>query len=255
MGDPFRIRRCAIAQLARVALQIEQLLATGLRIPDVFLAAIGEEVIRDFGGDVFAVQIVARREARATAAQVSSGLVIAFIWQMMYYPTETGFFNAVLLQLGWITRPLEFLFDPNWALVWVTMPSVWAGIGGGSLIYLAALKTVSDDLYEAAETDGAGFWQKLVRITIPTLLPIILINFVGTFIGLFKSMGNIFLLTGGGPGDETTVISLNIWRDSFLFLKFGTATATARILAAMLMSFTVVQLRILSRVEFRRAEE
>lgn len=187
--------------------------------------------------------------------QLSSGLVIAFIWQMMYYPTEVGFFNALLLKLGWITRPLQFLNDANWALVWVTLPSVWAGIGGGSLIYLAALKTVSDDLYEAADMDGAGFWAKLVRITIPTLLPIILINFVGTFIGLFKSMGNIFLLTGGGPGDETTVISLAIWRDSFLYLKFGTATATAWVLAALLASFTVVQLRILSRVEFRRAEE
>ncbi len=187
--------------------------------------------------------------------QVSSGLVIAFIWQMMYDPTEVGFFNSVLLQLGLIARPLQFLNDPNWALLWVTMLSVWAGIGGGSLIYLAALKTVSEDLYEAAETDGAGIWQKLWRITVPTLLPIILINFVGSFIGLFKSMGNIFLLTGGGPGDETTVISLAIWRDSFIYLKFGTATATAWVLAALLASFTLVQLRILSRVEFRRAEE
>jgi multiple sugar transport system permease protein len=187
--------------------------------------------------------------------QVSSGLVIAFIWRMMYYPSEAGFFNALLLKLAVITKPLQFLNDPSWALLWVTLPAVWAGLGGGSLIYLAALKSVSDDLYEAADVDGAGAWRKLIRITLPSLMPIILINFVGTFIGLFKSMGNIFLMTGGGPGDETTVISLSIWRDSFLYLQFGTATATAWVLAALLASFTVVQLRILSRVEFRKAEE
>ncbi len=187
--------------------------------------------------------------------QVSSALVIAFIWQMMYYPTDTGFFNAILMRFGLITEPEQFLNDPNMALIWVTLPSVWAGLGGGALIYLAALKNVPEDLYEAAELDGAGFWHKLTKITVPTLMPIILINFVGTFIGLFKGMGNIFLLTGGGPGDETTVISLNIWRESFLFLKFGTATATAWILAGLLASFTVVQMRILSKVEFRKAEE
>jgi len=187
--------------------------------------------------------------------QVTSGLVIAFIWQMMYYPTEMGFFNALLLRFSLIAKPLQFLNDPNWALLWVTIPSVWAGIGGGSLIYLAALKTIPEDLYEAAEIDGAGLWAKLGRVTLPTLLPIILINFLGSFIGLFHSMGNIFLMTGGGPGDETTVLSLAIWRDSFLYLKFSTATATAWALAAMLVAFTVVQLRVLSRVEFRRAEE
>jgi len=186
--------------------------------------------------------------------QISSGLVIAFIWQMMYYPTEAGFFNAVLLKFGWIIKPMKFLNDPNLALFWVTLPSVWAGIGGGSLIYLAALKTVSDDLYEAADMDGAGLWSKLRHITVPSLLPIIIINFVGSFIGLFHSMGNIFLMTGGGPGDETTVLSLAIWRDSFLFLRFGTATATAWVLASLLIAFTVFQLRLLAKVEFRRAE-
>jgi multiple sugar transport system permease protein len=174
---------------------------------------------------------------------------------MMYYPTEMGFFNALLLKLHLITKPLQFLNDPNMALIWVTIPSVWAGVGGGSLLYLAALKTVSDDLYEAAEIDGAGMWNKLTKVTLPTLMPIILINFVGSFIGLFQSMGNIFLMTGGGPGEETTVLSLVIWRDSFLYLKFGTATATAWVLAALLVGFTVLQLQILSKVEFRRAEE
>jgi len=186
---------------------------------------------------------------------ISSGIVITFIWLMMYYPTEEGYFNAVLMQMGILDKPLQFLNDPNMALVWVTAPAVWAAIGGGSLIYLAALKNVPDDLYEAAEIDGAGFWDKLFKITVPTLIPLILINFIGTFIGLFKTMGNIFLMTGGGPGDETTVLSFAIWRDSFIFLKFGAATATAWVLAALLISFTVLQMRILSRVEFQRAEE
>ncbi|MDX2226634.1 MAG: extracellular solute-binding protein [Verrucomicrobiae bacterium] len=186
---------------------------------------------------------------------VSSGIVITFIWLSMYHPNEQGFFNSVLLGLGWIQKPLQFLNDANWALVWVTIPSVWGSLGAGSLIYLAALKSVPEDLYEAAEIDGAGFWHKLFKITIPTLFPLILINFIGSFIGLFRSMGNIFLMTGGGPGDETTVISYAIFQDSFIFLKFGTATATAWMLATLLVAFTILQLKILSKVEFRKAEE
>lgn len=187
--------------------------------------------------------------------QISSAMVIAFIWNLMYYPTGEGYLNSLLLSWGWIQQPLLFLQDAKWALLWVSLPSIWSGIGIGSLIYLAALKSIPEDLYEAAELDGAGFWQKLKCVTLPVIAPLVLINFVGTFIGLFKSMGNIFLMTGGGPGDETTVLSFAIWRDSFLYLKFGAATATAWVLAALLVSFTVLQLRILSRVEFRRAEE
>jgi ABC-type sugar transport system permease subunit len=136
----------------------------------------------------------------------------------------------------------------------VILPGVWSNAGMGSLIYLAALKNVDEDSYEAAEIDGCTFWEKLVYITIPYLKPLIIINFIGAFIGTFHAMGNIFAMTGGGPGDETTVLSLAIWYEAFAFMNFGTATAMAWFLGLMLIGFTVYQLRILNKVDFRRAE-
>lgn len=268
--------------------------------------------------------------------QVSSGLVIMFIWKLMYNPTEYGFLNRVIAVLdglhpGWVLLiklifyglilgityifyklafrvehsgkltkivfmilfsgmvlaffifpvyefiskifrtdfvsavqntfwsptgigPQRWLQDTNLAMLSVILPGVWAGAGIGSLIYLAALKSVDEESYEAAEIDGANFLEKAWYITIPYLKPLILINFIGSFINVFRDMGNIFVLTGGGPEGETTVLSLKIWYSAFAFLRFGEATVMAWFLGIMLISFTIYQLRILKKVEFRRAE-
>jgi len=186
--------------------------------------------------------------------RVSVPLVITFLWKAMYHPTEAGFFNSVLLKVGLIDHPLKFYDDPNLALLSCIIPSVWAGMGMGSLIYLAALKSVPEDFYEASEIDGAGIFHRLFYITLPTLKPLIVINFIGVCIHTFHSMGNIFVMTGGGPNGATTVLSLAIWRHAFVNLDFSMATATAWILGSLLIGFTIYQLRFLQKVEFRRAE-
>ena len=101
--------------------------------------------------------------------------------------------------------------------------------------------------------DGAGIGGKIWYITLPTLYPLIVINFVGAFIGTFHQMQNIFVMTGGAAG--TRVLSLHIWYTAYADLKFGPATATAWILGSMLIGFTAWQLRILKKVESRRAAE
>jgi multiple sugar transport system permease protein len=186
--------------------------------------------------------------------RVSVPLVITFLWKAMYHPTEAGFFNSVLLRLGVIDHPLKFYDDPNIALLCCIIPTVWAHAGIGSLIYLAALKSIPDDLYEAAEIDGASIFQRLRYITIPSLKPLIIINFVGACIHTFHSMANIFVMTGGGPNGATTVLSLAIWRHAFVNLDFSMATATAWILGMLLIGLTIFQLKYLQKVEFRRAE-
>jgi multiple sugar transport system permease protein len=184
--------------------------------------------------------------------QVSSGLVILFLWKMFYHPTQYGFLNRVLGYFG--VSPQDWLGDPTWTMAAVIVPGVWAGAGMGSLIYLAALKSIPEELYEAAEVDGAGMLAKLRYVTLPALKPLVIINFIGAFIGTFHTMSNIFALTGGGPGNETMVMSLNIWYEAFAFLRFGTATALAWVLGSILLGFTILQLRWLSKVDFRRAE-
>jgi multiple sugar transport system permease protein len=268
--------------------------------------------------------------------QISSGLVVLFIWKLMYNETEYGLLNQLLLASNtlplpvvalvraavvavaalvlWVLYRLAFtlehssragrvgfrllffavaavfaagpaatvlrfgplaaardvaawflrspgftaqnwLGDPRWTMAAVIVPGVWAGAGMSSLLYLAALKCVDEESYEAADLDGAGSLAKAWYITIPYLKPLILINFIGAFIGVFRSMGGIFAMTGGGPGDETTVLSLLIWIKAFANLRFGEATALAWVLGVALIAFAVFQLRILKRVEFRRADQ
>ena len=191
--------------------------------------------------------------------QMTSGIVIALMWKLMYAPTPAGFFNQLLSYLNYIPgvhiSSQTWLNDPQLAMLCCIIPSVWAGMGMASLIYLAALQSLPKELYEAAEIDGAGFFMKLRQITIPYLLPLIVINFVGAFIGTFQSMGNIFLLTFGGPGEATTVVGLKIWQEAYVNLRFSMATSMAWVLGSGLIGMTYIQIQFLKRIEYRRAND
>jgi multiple sugar transport system permease protein len=191
--------------------------------------------------------------------QMTSGIVIALMWKLMYNPTPSGFFNQAISYLNYIPfvhiEPQTWLEDPNLAMICCVIPTVWASMGMASLIYLAALHSIPPDLYEAADIDGAGFRQKLLKITIPSLLPLVIINFVGTFISTFQNMGNIFLLTFGGPGEATTVIGLKIWIEAYNNLRFSMATSMAWVLGSLLIGLTYVQIQFLKKVEYKRASE
>lgn len=148
-----------------------------------------------------------------------------------------------------IAQPYRWLENPQTAMLSCVLPMVWAGMGPGCLIYLAALKGVSPDYYEAADIDGATFIDKILFIVIPILKPLLIIQFVGVFINSWKSSAFILAMTGGAS--NTTVAGLHIFYQAYLHLKFGPATAMAWLLGFMLIGFTVHQLRILSRLEFK----
>ncbi len=190
---------------------------------------------------------------------VTSGLVIMFMWKQFYDPSTAGFLNTIVIEFAsWFgvqSNGFKWLQDPNLAMICIIIPGVWASAGAGSLVYQAALTSVPSDLYEAADVDGASLFHRIKHITVPTLKPLIVINFVGVFIGAFHAMQNIFVMTGGGPFNATRVIGIDIWFNAFMYLKFGFATAMAWVLGIMLIGFTVMQLKILSKVEFRKAQE
>lgn len=200
------------------------------------------------------------------APHLMTGAVVLFIWRIFYSPTPDGFLNQVLdwfeidSLFAWLNTtfdlriqyPVHWLQNTSvnkWALA---LPPVWANAGSACLIYLAALKSIDDEIYEAAEIDGAGVWQKIRQVTLPCLKPLLIIQFVGAFIRAFHGMGNILILTGGAY--DTNVIGLQIFLESFAFLRFGSAISLAWILGSVLVSFTVFQLSILKKVEFRRAQ-
>ena len=191
--------------------------------------------------------------------QMSSGLVIALLWKLMYEPTPQGFFNQLIGYLNYLPfvdiEPQTWLQDPSIAMICCVIPTVWASMGMASLIYLAALHSIPADLYEAAEIDGAGIFQKFTKVTLPVILPLIIINFVGAFIGTFQNMGNIFLLTFGGPGEATMVVGLRIWIEAYNNLRFSMATSMAWVLGSLLIGFTYFQIKFLGKIEYRRAKD
>ncbi len=180
---------------------------------------------------------------------LTSALVVTLLWKLMFDPTENGILNQVLAAFG-IARH-SWLLDPAWAMVCCILPGVWAGAGISSLIYIAALGSLPQDYYEAAAIDGAGILSRFRHVTFPQLAPLMVINFVGAFIAAFQGMGSIFLLTFGGPGDATQVLSLQIWKEAYNNLRFSTATTMAWFLGVALIGFTYLQIRFLRRVEFR----
>lgn len=198
---------------------------------------------------------------------MTSGIVIAFMWRQFYDRAETGLLNSLLAPIIQAVNPLwmrmgggeiplaqDWLGDPKLAMFAVVLPGIWAGAGPGSILYLAALKNVPQERYEAADLDGAEWWHKIRYMTLPSLRPLILINLLGVFIAGFKAMENVFVLTGGGPLYSTHTVGLEIWTNAFMFLKFGYATAAAWVMGAILIGFTLIQIRSLTRMKFTAAK-
>lgn len=198
---------------------------------------------------------------------MTSPIVIAMLWKSMYDKSDTGLLNSITgpvidhvlnpmrAWLGMAPWPVanDWLGNPTLAMFAVVLPGIWAGAGPGSILYLAALKNISEERYEAADLDGASWWQKIRYITLPGLKPLILINLLGVFIAGFKAMENVFLLTQGGPVNSTRTMGLEIWQNAFMYLKLGYATAAAWVMGAILVGFTLIQIKSLLRMRFTTA--
>ncbi len=230
-------------------------------LPPLFLAVMLQEIPR---GKIF-YRILYYLPA------VVSGVVILFMWAAIFDRSQEGILNKLLALIG--IKPIEWLQEsdglfqvlfrmigitlPNWvpgpsfAMFCVVFPSAWAHLGPGCIIYLAALKGIPDDLYEAADIDGASFWHKVRYIVIPYFKPLLVINLVGATIHGFKSGGAVLAMTGGGPLRTTHVIGYEIFERTFMYLNFGHGTAIAWVLGILLLSFTAYKMKILNQVEFR----
>ncbi len=178
-----------------------------------------------------------------------TGVVILFMWRAIYDPTPDGILNSLLAFFH--LNPQRWLQDPALAMICVVFPMAWAHFGPGSIIYLAALKGIPDELFEASEIDGASFWNKLRYIVFPYLKPLLVINLVGATIHGFQSGSAVLAMTGGGPNGATDVVGFEIFERSFMFLQFGHGTAMAWVVGVILLVFTAYQLKILNKVEFR----
>lgn len=184
---------------------------------------------------------------------VISGVIVIYLWKLLYNPGDMGAFNQILNFFG-LPKSL-WIQDQRLAMLCVVLPAVWAGLGPGSLIYLAALKCIPNELYEAAEIDGAGFVKKIRHIVFPSLKSLIIVQLIAAFIVAAQSSDFILIMTFGGPNEATRVADLMIFEKAYLYLNFGLATTMAWMLSLLLMGFTVMQIKYISRMEFRTVSE
>jgi multiple sugar transport system permease protein len=158
----------------------------------------------------------------------------ALLWRYLF-DKEVGPINAVLGIAG-IQGP-SWLGSPQWALVSLVIISVWGG-AVSTIIYVAGLQQVPEELHEAARIDGAGSVQQFLHVTIPLLSPTILFNVVTTVIGAFQFFVPAYVLTDGGPVHSTYVYNLNLYDKAFGWLQMGYASAMAWVLFAIILVLT-----------------
>jgi alpha-1,4-digalacturonate transport system permease protein len=171
-----------------------------------------------------------------------SPVVVALIWKWLLQ--SQGAFNAGLVAMGSV--PVEWLTQSGWAFFWTVFVSIWAHMGFYTLILLAGLQAIPKDLYEAAEMDRASPWRTLTRITLPLLMPNLIVVLVLAAIRAVQVFDEVFVLTGGGPGSATTFIVQFIYQTGFAeqIHLYGLAAAASLALALFLIFLTLVQLRL-----------
>ena len=172
---------------------------------------------------------------------VSNTVAVSVLWMAMFDPSQ-GPVNQLLMALG-VQSPPKWLVSPDWAMVTIILMSVWTRIGNCLIIYLAALQNLPQELYEAANIDGANWYRKLKSITIPLLTPTTFFLVITQTISTFQVFAPVNLLTRGGPGTSTTVLVYQLYREAFRFYHMGYASAIAMVLFAIIFTVTLIQWR------------
>ena len=174
---------------------------------------------------------------------VVSGVAMSMLWLWLLDP-NLGLVNTVL---GWfgLRGPL-WLADPAWSKPALILMSLW-GIGSGMVIFLAGLKGVPTELYEAAMVDGANWWHRISRITLPLITPTVFFTLVMGTIGSFQVFTSAYVMTRGGPVNSTLFYVFYLYQNAFQFFRMGYGSAMAWLLFFIIMAFTAVQFRVAGR--------
>lgn len=170
---------------------------------------------------------------------VVSGVAVSVVWLWVYNP-EYGVLNSFLKVLG-IQGP-GWVYEEEWALISLIIMSLW-NIGGNIVLYLAGLQGISTELYEAAHIDGANFWDRFLRITLPSISPVLLFTMLTGIINALQTFTQAFVMTQGGPNNSTNFYAFYIYKNAFVFKKMGEACAQAWILFLIIFILTSFTLK------------
>ena len=166
------------------------------------------------------------------------GIATYLMWGFMYNPAKWGIFNLLLSKVGW--HQFGWLNVPQFTIPLIVVTMTWAAFGGTALVYMASLQGVSQELYEAASLDGAGFFKKIRYITLPSMSNIIFLMLIMQIISVFQVMVQPLSMTGGGPNNASLSLMLQSYLYAFNFFKIGPSMAAGVITFLILLIPTAV---------------
>ena len=175
------------------------------------------------------------RTAYYVPSILGGSVAIAVLWKALF--KNDGVVNTILTMLGF--ESINFLADKNWALFIICLLRVWQ-FGSAMVLFLAALKGVPEDLYEAASIDGATKGRQFLSITIPLISPVIFYNLVTQLVQAFQEFNGPYIITNGGPRNATTLISVIVYNTAFKDYKVGMSSAMAWVMFVIVMILTII---------------
>lgn len=232
---------------------------------DVFVSALVNTLVWVFGSVGMEMLIglgialmlnrsfVGRGIARAVvfAPYLIPTVVAVLVWRYMFHDV-VGILNHVMLGIGLIDAPLNWLANPRMAMIAVIIVGVWKFFPFVVLAILGVLQSIPQEQYEAARIDGASDWQQFWRITLPYVMPVFLLTAILRTIWTFHKFDIIYLLTGGGPMGATTTLPVLVYQKAFADFELGRAAALAIVTAIILASLLLVYFYLAKRAEARQ---
>lgn len=174
-------------------------------------------------------------------------VAVGLVWKLIYRP-DIGIINIFLRSVGLGSYAQVWLADVRWAMPAIVIVEVWQWTPFVFLFLLAGLEFIPREPYEAASIDGASSWQKFWYITLPLLRPAIFIVLLLRTIDLFKAFDKFYILTSGGPGNATEILSLRVYKVSFQFLELGYGSFLAIITVAIIIIYTLTYYLLMRRI-------
>lgn len=168
-------------------------------------------------------------------------VVGALVWSLMLNPS-TGVINYFLISLGW-SQPPVWLGSGPLAMLSIIVVDAWQWTPFVMLLLLAGLQGIPKEFYEAAELDGASYWQRVWHIMLPVLTPLIGVVLLLRTMDAFKIFDKIYILTAGGPGSATETVAFHAYRQGFGFFRMGYASAISMVLLVVVLIVSVLLIR------------
>lgn len=180
---------------------------------------------------------------------VTSMVAVSVVWMWIYHP-DVGLLNYLLNLVG--LPAIRWLNDPRWAMPALIILGIWKGLGYNVIIYLAGLQNIPEQLYEAAEIDGANRWQLFANVTWPLLTPTSFLILIMAVINSFQAFTEFNVMTQGGPLGATTTVVYYLYQQAFQQFNMGYGSALAIVLFFIILGLTLIQNKVLGpRVHYQ----